>query len=92
MTPQEAKRTVRIINRWWAEPDPGYHGVRIDTVTLNWTCPTCNGPRGEPWATTQCEDGDWLHIDRWNNPCGHVDRYRDVAKEAIRSSIEKEAQ
>lgn len=77
-------RTVRIVNRWWAEPDPGYHGVRVDEVTRRWVCPTCGGPRGEPYLTSQCEDGDWLWVHRWSNDCGHVDYYRDVARESER--------
>lgn len=79
-------RTVRIVNRWWAEPDPGYHGVRIDEVTVPWVCCTCGGPRGEPYIASQIEDGEALWVHRWENPCGHVDKYRAVAAQAAETA------
>ena len=29
-----------------------------------------------------CEDGESLHVEVWDNPCGHVDMYKDVLIEA----------
>ena len=71
-------RTVRIIERgvhpaWW---------MKITTVTLMWTCPRCEGPRGEPYNHLFHEDGEWYECDRWDNACGHIDLYSDVALEA----------
>ena len=57
----------------------GYHSTR---VRLLWTCPTCNGPRGEPYATISYDGSRRLWCDGWKNPCGHVDTYAEVRKEA----------
>jgi hypothetical protein len=54
----------------------------IRTVTIADTCPTCGGPRGEPRNLNQCDDGEFYSVDVWDNPCGHIDTYASVAKEA----------
>ncbi|HYQ62544.1 hypothetical protein [Actinophytocola sp.] len=51
-------------------------------VTISAICPRCGGPRGEPYGHNFCDDGDWSWVQRWNNPCGHVDYYEDVIREA----------
>ena len=78
--------TVRVIDRGKSR---SYTGVTVRTVTIPATCPTCGGPRGEPRNHNQCEDGDWLSVDVWKNPCGHVDSYTDVLAEA-RTAAERE--
>ncbi len=52
------------------------------TVTISDRCPVCGGKRGEPQSYSFCEDGEWYSIDQWQNPCGHVDKYVNVLKEA----------
>lgn len=52
------------------------------TVTISDRCPECGGPRGEPQGVNRCDDGAYFWVQEWANPCGHVDRYEDVVKEA----------
>ena len=60
------------------------HGWHISTPRVNIadTCPVCGGPRGKRYHHRFHETGEWYNVDRWDNPCGHVDKYRDVLKEA----------
>lgn len=70
----------------WGRGFTGVMAHYLVTLEIPDTCPTCGGPRGEPTPTRQCEDGDWFTVDQWRNPCGHVDKYRDVlraAREAV---------
>ena len=46
------------------------------------TCPRCGGPRGEPQGKNEYSDGEAWRVQTWDNPCGHIDLYRDVAREA----------
>lgn len=55
--------------------------VTTPTIEIADTCPVCGGPRGEPYWHHFCEDGDWFTVTRWDNPCGHLDKYADVLKE-----------
>jgi hypothetical protein len=54
----------------------------VRTVTISAYCPVCGELRGEPRNLNQCDDGAHYSTDIWTNPCGHVDAYADVAKEA----------
>jgi hypothetical protein len=45
-------------------------------------CPTCGKRRGTPYDYNFCEDGEWFSVDKWDNPCGHLDTYRECLKEA----------
>jgi hypothetical protein len=47
-------------------------------VTIMNNCPKCGAPRGKPKPHNQCEDGEFFCVDVWNNPCGHLDSYKDV--------------
>lgn len=60
------------------------HGLDLclTTVSISNRCPVCGGERGKPYWYHFCEDGDWYDVQRWDNPCGHVDKYSDVLKEA----------
>lgn len=69
-------RTVTIPSR---DDHDGFYSM---TVTLEWTCPVCGGPRGEPFDTVSYDGSRRLHCDGWRNACGHVDKYADVRKEA----------
>ncbi|MFJ7963202.1 hypothetical protein [Streptomyces sp. NPDC096324] len=76
-----------------------YVGVRIQKVTISDRCPTCGGPRGvtdDGESTVRNhnfhEDGDWLSVDTWKNPCGHVDMYSAVLREdRDRAAAERDA-
>lgn len=64
-------------------------------------CPICGGDRGNPKPYRFCEDGEWFTVNRWENPCGHLDTYGAVYLESLqkdklrtgdRSAHEKEGQ
>ena len=52
------------------------------TVTISANCPRCGGRRGEPQGLNSCDDGAYYWVQTWTNPCGHVDMYADVIREA----------
>lgn len=62
----------------------GYRSITqiIRTVEIADTCPVCGAPRGVPHLVRYCEDGEWYDVSRWTNPCGHLDTYADVIREA----------
>lgn len=69
-------RTVEIPGR---DEHDGSHSVK---VSLLWECPRCGGPRGDVFRTVSYDGSRRLHCDGWNNPCGHVDFYSSVRREA----------
>ena len=63
-----------IMWRNWFEGGDGWtYGAR--RVEIKDTCPICGGKRGTPYNYAFCEDGEWFNVDRWENPCGHIDSY-----------------
>lgn len=83
MAQTTATMTVRIRDRAAEAPwGSGPNRPVIRTVTIAATCPRCGGPRGTPRNLNQHDDGEWYSTHVWDNPCGHVDAYADVAKEA----------
>lgn len=52
------------------------------TVTLPWVCPSCGGPRGEIKRVFSYDGSRRLACDGWDNPCGYVDYYSAVRREA----------
>ncbi|MEW2631585.1 hypothetical protein AB0903_07990 [Streptomyces sp. NPDC048389] len=79
--PLPDRMTVRVCDRGDGR---AYVGVFIVTVTISTLCPVCGGPRG--WDRVRphrfCEDGEWLSVDKWDNPCGHLDTYAAVLRES----------
>lgn len=71
------QRSVRVVDR---SGDPWF--PRVVEVTVPWVCCTCGEARGEPFGHNFHEDDVWMHCDRWENPCGHIDKYADVLKQA----------
>lgn len=61
---------------------PGPYTVATKTVEIPDLCPVCGGPRGKPVSRPFCEDGHHYAVHCWKNPCGHLDRYEDVLREA----------
>ena len=59
----------------------------VRTVEISTKCPTCGGERGKPRNLNQVDDGEYYSVDVWDNPCGHVDMYADVVKEAARLAL-----
>lgn len=52
------------------------------TITISTRCRVCGGRRGEPYGMNVCDDGAYYWVQGWDNPCGHIDLYRDVVQEA----------
>lgn len=59
----------------------GFFTILTKTVTISNKCPICGGDRGKPYPYHHYEDGDSAIVSRWDNPCGHIDKYTDVIKE-----------
>lgn len=76
MTTALLTKTVEIPAR---DNHDGIHSVR---VTLIWECPKCGQPRGEVGRTISYDGSRRLGCDGWTNPCGHVDTYAAVRREA----------
>lgn len=75
--------TDTLITRTVQIPACNEHdGSAIVTVTLLWECPTCGAPRGEVVRTISYDGSRRLACDGWANPCGHVDKYAAVRREA----------
>lgn len=72
-----AKRTITI-------PSCREHQGRYSiTLSVEWVCPVCGGPRGEPYKTVSYDGSLQLRgVDGWQNPCGHLDTYIDIRQEA----------
>jgi len=68
--------------------DPWVCGPK--TVTVPDVCPKCGGKRGTPYAYRFYEGGEWYTVQRWDNPCNHIDKYRDVYFEAQAYAHEKQ--
>lgn len=77
----EPKMSVRVMyrNNWFG--GDGWTYFPVD-VQISIKCPACGGDRGMPKPHHFCEDGDWMTVDAWENPCGHKDLYADVLREA----------
>ena len=71
-------RTVHI-------PGSDQHaGLFLTAVTVVWECPACGGPRGDVARTISYDGSRRLGCDGWSNPCGHIDTYSSVRREAAR--------
>lgn len=57
------------------------HATR--TVELVWTCPVCQGPRGEPRIAPGAASSP-AAAQSWDNPCGHIDDGVEILAEADR--------
>lgn len=62
----------------------GYTNPRVVTVEIADYCPVpdCGAKRGEPFGMNQCDDGAYYWVQGWYNPCGHLDMYEAVIREA----------
>lgn len=83
---QRKTLSVRVCDRGTGRE---FVGVTIRRATIEARCPQCGGPRGvdiDGQSTVRNhnfhEDGEWLSVDVWTNPCGHVDMYEAVLAEA----------
>lgn len=71
--------TVMYRNNYFGGDGWTYYPVVIEIAD---TCPTCGGMRRWPVAHDFCEDGDFYTVSVWENPCGHVDSYKDCLIES----------
>lgn len=69
-------KTVTIPSR------ESHEGLYSRIVTLKWVCPVCGEPRGEPFESLSYDGSLRLNVHCWDNPCGHIDNYADVRREA----------
>ena len=60
----------------------GNYTVITKTIEISSICPECGGPRGKPKRLPFYEGGSTYTVDRWDNPCGHIDGYVAVLAEA----------
>lgn len=59
-----------------------HEGLYSMVVTISKKCPICGGERGNPYPTISYDGSRRLHVDGWQNNCGHLDRYSEVRKES----------
>ncbi len=71
--------TVMYRNNWFGGDGWVYYPMTIEISTF---CPICGQSRGKPYSYNFCEDGEWITVDRWDNPCGHIDKYGDCIRES----------
>ena len=67
-----------------------HEGLYKVNLLLNWVCPICGAPRGEIRKGLSYDGGLRLDCDVWDNPCGHIDKYKDVRKEALLNGLNSE--
>lgn len=85
MTTAQRPATMTVTIRDRSREAPWGYGLTSPVtrkVTISATCPKCGGPRGEPKGRNSCDDGAFYWVQTWSNPCGHVDMYDAVVREA----------
>lgn len=80
----EKRAEIRVVEIPARENHMGLCFVR---VKLHWRCPVCGKPRGEIRRVRSYDGRQYLDCDGWANPCGHVDKYTDVRKEAAENGL-----
>jgi len=75
---------VCVVRIPMCENHEGLYGAK---VRLRWVCPICGKPRGEIKEGKSYDGSLPLSVDTWENPCGHVDKYADVLKEAATNGL-----
>jgi len=76
---------VKIVDRQaikdsWGSP--GLYTVITQTVEISDRCSVCDKERGKPTRKSFYEGGQTYSVDVWSNPCGHIDEYFDVIRDA----------
>lgn len=93
---QQVRRRRRALThhqgyRWRTVTIPAsaeHDGRHLIQVTLAWVCPRCRGPRGEVVRAVSFDGSRRLECDGWTNPCGHVDYYESLRREADTATAE----
>jgi hypothetical protein len=78
------KVTIMYRNSFIGGDGWSYYPMNVEIAD---TCPVCGGPRGKPYGHNFYEDGETYHVHRWDNPCGHVDLYKDVYFEHVNRQV-----
>ena len=68
------------------EEHGGWEG-NLATVKILDTCPVCGERRGDVFKGFSYDGSRRLTVDCWKNPCGHVDKYTAVVKEAASNGL-----
>lgn len=59
-----------------------HNGIYSMTIEIQDTCPKCGAKRGiRRWKGLSYDGSRRLHVDCWENECGHIDIYREVREE-----------
>lgn len=60
------------------------------TIEISDVCPVCGGKRGAPTPGFSYDGSRRLSVSMWENPCGHIDYYKNVRIEhdAAKASAE----
>lgn len=80
----ELRMSVRVrdtaaeTRRWGS----GVGGPIVRRVSIARHCRVCGGRRGPVRSTSYRVDGEWITVDQWDNPCGHIDMYEACISEA----------
>ncbi len=75
------KAVIMFRNNWKCIGGDGWTYYPM-TVEISDKCLKCGGLRGKPYPYRFCEDGQWFTVDRWDNPCGHIDLYPEMYLES----------
>lgn len=79
LDPNLVVRGLREVQIPGSEDHDGHHLI---TVAVLWQCRQCGGPRGEVYRTVSYDGSRQLACDGWTNPCGHIDFYQAIRREA----------
>lgn len=63
----------KIITIPYRDKEGWMHGTA--SVEVDWECPVCGCPMGEPVLRPYCEDGEFYGVHNWTNICGHKISY-----------------
>lgn len=64
-----------------------HEGVYAIDVRLRWVCPKCGRARGKIGGGLSYDGSLCLNVNKWTNPCGHIDKYDAVRKEAAENGL-----
>lgn len=76
----ENTRIVRVPDshaNWGRSGDP----VVVRTLRISTFC-RCGAERGTPQNSNEYTDGQHYSVDKWDNPCGHLDAYDTLLRKA----------
>lgn len=59
-----------------------HEGIHALVIKLRWVCPVCGQPRGTIKNVRSYDGSLCLCCNGWENPCGHIDKYSAVRREA----------